>query len=90
MRSGLDDFAVSREVPHDIIEFNIVDFVGSAGLESLVDKIEFFIVELESLVIEDRSESGGGDEAALALVFILEEWLDQEASKSHNGADSSH
>jgi len=47
-------------------------------LESLVDQIEFFVVQLESLVIEDGSESSGGDETALALVFILEEWLDQE------------
>lgn len=59
-------------------------------MESLVDQIEFFVVQLESLVIEDGSESGGGDETALALVFILEEWLDQEASKSHDGTDSDH
>jgi hypothetical protein len=59
-------------------------------LESLVDKIEFFVVQLESLVIEDGSESSGGDETALALVFILEEWLDQEASESHDGTDSDH
>jgi len=59
-------------------------------LESLVDQIEFFVVQLESLVIEDGSESSGGDETALALVFILEEWLDQEASESHDGTDSDH
>lgn len=59
-------------------------------MESLVDQIEFFVVQLESLVIEDGSESSGGDETALALVFILEEWLDQEASKSHDGTDSDH
>lgn len=59
-------------------------------MESLVDQIEFFVVQLESLVIEDGSESGRGDETALALVFILEEWLDQEASKSHDGTDSDH
>jgi len=59
-------------------------------LESLVDQIEFFVVQLESLVIEDGSESSGGDETALALVFILEEWLDQEASESHDGSDSDH
>lgn len=59
-------------------------------MESLVDQIEFFVVQLESLVIEDGSESSGGDETALALVFILEEWLDQEASESHDGSDSDH
>lgn len=59
-------------------------------MESLVDQIEFFVVQLESLVIEDGSESSGGDETALALVFILEEWLDQEASESHDGTDSDH
>ena len=59
-------------------------------MESLVDQIEFFAVQLESLVIEDGSESSGGDETALALVFILEEWLDQEASESHDGSDSDH
>lgn len=59
-------------------------------MEPLVDQIEFFVVQLESLVIEDGSESSGGDETALALVFILEEWLDQEASESHDGSDSDH
>jgi len=59
-------------------------------LEPLVDQIEFFVVQLESLVIEDGSESSGGDETALALVFILEERLDQEASESHDGSDSDH
>lgn len=73
-----------------MIELDIVDFVGSTSLESLVDEVEFFVVQLKSLVIEDGSESGGGDEAALALVFILEEWLDQEASKSDDSADSNH
>lgn len=59
-------------------------------MESLVDNVEFFFVQLKSLVIEDGSESSGGDETALALVFILEEWLDQKASKSHDGTDSDH
>lgn len=59
-------------------------------MEPLVDQIEFFVVQLESLVIEDGSESSGGDETALALVFILEEWLDQEASESHDSSDSDH
>lgn len=73
-----------------MIEFDVVDFVGSAGLESLVNQVELLVAQLESLVIEDRSESSGGDEATLALVLILEEWLDQEASESDDGADSHH
>ena len=73
-----------------MIEFDVVDFVGSTGLESLVDQVEFWVAQLKSLVIEDGSESGGGDEAALALIFILEEWFDQKASKSDDSADSNH
>ena len=73
-----------------MIEFDVVDFVGSAGLESLVNQVELLVAQLKSLVIEDRSESGGGDETTLALVLILEEWLDQEASESDDGADSHH
>ena len=73
-----------------MIKFDVVDFVGSAGLESLVNQVELLVAQLKSLVIEDRSESGGGDEATLALVLILEEWFDQEASESDDSADSDH
>lgn len=65
-----------------MIEFDVVDFVGSGSLESLVNQIEYSVGDPKLLVIEDRPESGICDEAAIALVLILEEWFDEQASMS--------
>lgn len=42
------------------------------------------------MVVEDASEPGVGDEAAVRSVFVLEERLDQQSPVSDVGADSAH
>lgn len=62
-----------------MIELNVVDLVVGLCLESLEDDLVLFLAYLELHGIEDGSEACVGDEAALALVLVLEEGLDQEA-----------
>ena len=59
------------------VEFNVVDLVGRLRCESFLDQVIFPLGQLQLKVVEDRSETGEVDEAAAALVFVLEEWLDQ-------------
>jgi hypothetical protein len=42
------------------------------------------------LVIKNGSESCVGHETALALIFVLEEWLNQKSAVLDVGADSDH
>ena len=42
------------------------------------------------MVIKDRSEPGVGDKTTLALVLVLEEWLDQKSAVSHVSSNSDH
>lgn len=62
-----------------MIEFDIIDFIGCFTLESLIDKMELAIGQPQLLAVKDRSESGAGDEATIALILVLEERLDQQS-----------
>ena len=70
---------ISRVVSEDMIELNIVDLVVGLSLEPLKDDLVLFLAYLELHGIEDGSEACVGDKAALALVLVLEEGLDQKA-----------
>ena len=63
-----------------VVKLYVVDFVGGLGLESLQNDGVLFVANLHSEVVENRLETGEGDEARAALILVLEVWLDQEAS----------
>lgn len=73
-----------------MVELNVVDLVGSSGLESLINEVEFFVSYPQLLAVEDGPEPGVGHKSALALVFVLEERLDQKSSVLHVGSNSHH
>ena len=68
---------VARVVSKNVVKFDIVNLVVGLRLEPLEYDREFFIADLELHGVEDGSESGVRDEPTLALVFVLEERLDQ-------------
>ena len=67
---------VARVVSQDVIELNIVDFVGSSSLESLLDDTVLLLGELHLEVVKDGAESGEGNKARPAPILVLELWLD--------------
>lgn len=70
------------------VELDVIDFVGGLGLESLVNERKLLLGDYYFHVVEDRSESGVGDKSTVALVLVLEEWLDQKSSVSNVSSDS--
>lgn len=79
---------VSGVVSQYPVELHVINFVCSLGLESLVNQVELALGDYYFHVIEDRSESCVCNESAVALVLVLEEWLNQESSVSHVSSDS--
>ena len=71
---------VARIVSQDVVELDIIDLIGSLGLETPLNDVELLLANLHFEVVEDGAESGKGDEATAALVLVLEVRLDQEAS----------
>ena len=67
---------VARVVSQDVIELNIVDFVGSSSLESLLDDTVLLLRELHLEVVKDGAEPGEGNKARPAPILVLELWLD--------------
>ena len=63
-----------------VVKLYVVDFVCGLGLESLQNDGVLFAANLHSEVVENRLETGEGDEARAALILVLEVWLDEEAS----------
>jgi hypothetical protein len=72
----------------NVIKFNVVDFIVGLGLEALENNFVFLIADLQLHVVEDGAEAGVRDEAALALVLVLEEGLDQEALVADEPAET--
>jgi hypothetical protein len=70
-------FSVAGIQSENIVEFDIIDFIGCFTLKSLIDEMELTIGYPQLLAVKDRSESSAGDEATIALILVLEEWLDQ-------------
>jgi hypothetical protein len=83
-----DWLVVSGVVSEYPVELDVVDFVGGLGLESLVNQSKLLLGDYYFHVVEDRSESGIGDKSTVALVLVLEEWLNQESSVSNISTDS--
>ena len=79
---------VSGVVSEHPVELDVVDFVGGLGLESPVNQSKLLLGDYYFHVVEDRSESGIGDKSTVALVLVLEEWLNQESSVSNISTNS--
>ena len=73
-----------------MVEFNVIDFIGCLSLESLIDQVVFTIGYPQLLSVEDRPETGVGNETTVALVLVLEEWLDQQSAVSDVSSNSLH
>ena len=75
MPNHSEGLVVARVLPQDVIEFNVVDFVGGFCLEPFVNQSKFFSRGAELLVVEDGLEASHRDETRVALVFVLIERL---------------
>ena len=62
-----------------MIEFYIVDLIISLSLESFEDDCVLFTSNLELHCVKNRAEASVSNKTTLALVFVLEEWLNQES-----------
>ena len=69
-----------------IVKLNIVDFVGSFSLESLLNDGVLRICNLHPEVVKDGLEACEGDEARVVAVLVLEVGLDQDAAVSDVGS----
>ena len=69
-----------------MVKLHIIDLIGSLRLEALLNDIQLLLSHLHTEVVEDGAESGEGDEAASALILILEVWLDQQTTVLNIGA----
>ena len=81
---------ISRVVSQHVIKLHVIDLIVSLCLESLEYDLVFLGRDLELHVIEYGAEPRIGHEAALALVLILEEGLNQEALVSHEPPQALH
>lgn len=71
-----------------MIKLDVVDLVVGFGLEAFENNLILLLADLKFHCVKDRHEPRVGDEAALALVLVLEERLDQESSVTHVPAES--
>jgi hypothetical protein len=74
---------VTRVFSENVIELDVVNFVGGLGLESLVNESEFLLVAQKLNIVEDGAEASHGDEAGSGAILVLEEGLDEESSESN-------
>lgn len=72
------------------VKLNVVDFVASFRLETLVDERELTLGGKHLKVVEDGAEAGHVDEPTVGSVFVLVERLHQEAAVAHFGAQTLH
>lgn len=72
------------------VKLNVVDLVAGFRLETFVDKGELILGGKHLKVIEDGAEAGHVDEPTIRSVFVLVEWLHQEAAVAHFGAQTLH
>lgn len=70
---------ITRIASKNVIKFNVVDFIVGLCLEALENNFVFLLAYVQLHVIEDGSKASVGNEAALALVLVLEEGLYQQA-----------
>ena len=77
---------ITRVVSQHMVKLNIVDFVGSFGLEPLLNDGVLLICYLHPEVVEDGLEACEGDEARSVAVLVLKVGLDQDAAVSDVGS----
>ena len=81
---------IARVASKHMIEFNVIDLIVGLSLEPLEYNRVLFIRDLQLHVVEYGSESSVRNEAALALVLVLEEGLDEEALVADEPAEALH
>ena len=64
------------------VELHVIDFVGSFGLESLLNDGILLICYLHPEIVKDGLEACKGDEARSVAILVLEVGLDQDAAVS--------
>jgi hypothetical protein len=64
-----------------VVELAVVDFVGSFGLEALVNESELAVAAAQFEVVEDLLEAAHRQEARALAVLVLEEGFDQKAAQ---------
>ena len=69
-----------------MVKLNVVDFVSSFSLESLLNNGVLLIWYLHPEVVKDGLEACEGDEACAVAVLVLEVGLDQDAAVSDVGS----
>lgn len=67
---------VTRVVAQNVVKFDVVDLVGSLGLEAFHNDGVFLFAQLHSEVVENGAETREVDETRPATVLVLEVWLD--------------
>jgi len=77
-----EGFVVAGVFSEHVVELHVVDLISSLGLESLVNKGELLLGAQKLNIVEDRAETGHGDEAGSGAVLVLEEGLDQQSAES--------
>jgi len=80
--------SIPRVKSQHMVELHIIDFILSSCLEPLVDEEVFSVSYPQLLVVEDTSEPGVADKSTLGLVFVLEEWFNQQTTVFHICANS--
>ena len=71
---------VARVASKNVVELNVIDFVCSLCLESLLNNCKLLLAHLHFEIVKDGSETSESNESTSASVFVLEERLDQQAS----------
>ena len=71
---------ITRVASKHVVELNVIDFVCSLCLESLLNNCKFLLAHLHFEIVKDGSETSKGNKSTSASVFVLEERLDQQAS----------
>lgn len=71
---------VSRVASQHVVELDVIDLVGSLGLEALEDDGIFLICDHHAEIVKDRSEASEGNESTAALILILEVRFDEETT----------
>jgi hypothetical protein len=79
---------IARIVSKHVVELNVINLVVSLSLEPLEDDLIFFFGNLELHRVKDGSEASVGNEAALALILVLEEGLNEEALVADEPAEA--
>lgn len=79
---------VARVVSEHMVKLDVVDLIRCLSLEAPLNDVELLLRHLHAEVVEDGAEASERNEAASALVLVLEVGLDQQAAVLHIGAET--